>query len=175
MTEGWNSVPPPPKTPPPAGTYLGLTPLMPFRGRHSSTHASLKVIFFPSLLLLFYYPCISNPSIYLMIHVPAIHQYINVSIQHLSIIINSSISDSSICLSSHVPIIYLSIIHQSVLSIHLSCISLSDIHQSICLSTLELCDTVSPVSPVDRLTELLLNSSGHKSTVTNGNQELSSK
>lgn len=36
-------------------------------------------------------------------------------------------------------------------------------------------DAESPVSPVDRLTELLLNSSGHKSAVTNGNQELSSE
>lgn len=58
------------------------------------------------------------------------------------------------------------------LSIHVSCIYLTDINQSdLCIHP----STVSPVSPVDRLTELLLNSSGHKSTVTNGNQELSSK
>lgn len=34
---------------------------------------------------------------------------------------------------------------------------------------------VFPLFSVDRLTELLLDSNSHKSTVTNGNQELSSE
>lgn len=158
MMEEWSAAPPPPETPPPAGTCLGQTLLMPSRGRHSSPPVLLKVIFFCLFVFCLSLSLITSVvSIYLsMIHLPILSTY----------------------LSRHLSIYDLSIYHPSIYQ------KKNIYHPLFCLHTfsdasiglsIQLCDAASPVSVVDRLTELLLNSSGHKSAVTNGNQGVSGK